>query len=98
MVTQPQVLLLDEPLSNLDAKLRASARDELKDFQREFNITTIFVTHDQIEAMGLGDRIVVDVIRQNTTSGHANRNLQRTIQYVCSSLSWITQHEYRGER
>ena len=59
MVTQPQVLLLDEPLSNLDAKLRASARDELKDFQREFNITTIFVTHDQIEAMGLGDRIVV---------------------------------------
>lgn len=59
MVTQPAVLLLDEPLSNLDAKLRASARDELKEFQRASNITTIFVTHDQIEAMGLGDRIVV---------------------------------------
>ena len=52
-------LLLDEPLSNLDAKLRANARDELKDFQRSSNITAVFVTHDQIEAMGLGDRIVV---------------------------------------
>ena len=59
MVTQPQVLLLDEPLSNLDAKLRASARDELKEFQRSSDITAVFVTHDQIEAMGLGDRIVV---------------------------------------
>ena len=59
MVTQPTVLLLDEPLSNLDAKLRANARDELKDFQRSSNITAVFVTHDQIEAMGLGDRIVV---------------------------------------
>ena len=59
MVTQPRLLLLDEPLSNLDAKLRASARDELKEFQRSSNITAVFVTHDQIEAMGLGDRIVV---------------------------------------
>ena len=59
MVTQPDVILLDEPLSNLDAKLRANARDELKDFQRSSNITAVFVTHDQIEAMGLGDRIVV---------------------------------------
>ena len=59
MVTQPNVLLLDEPLSNLDAKLRANARDELKEFQRASNITAVFVTHDQIEAMGLGDRIVV---------------------------------------
>lgn len=59
MVTEPNVLLMDEPLSNLDAKLRASARDDLKDFQREFGITAVFVTHDQIEAMGLGDRIVV---------------------------------------
>ncbi len=59
LVKQPQVLLLDEPLSNLDAKLRASARDELQRFQRELGITTIFVTHDQIEALGMGDRIVV---------------------------------------
>jgi len=59
LVKEPTVLLLDEPLSNLDAKLRVSARDELQQFQRNLGITTIFVTHDQIEAMGLGDRIAV---------------------------------------
>lgn len=59
LVKEPKVLLLDEPLSNLDAKLRASARDELQNFQRRLGITTIFVTHDQIEALGMGDRIVV---------------------------------------
>ncbi|MBI3287162.1 MAG: ABC transporter ATP-binding protein [Chloroflexi bacterium] len=59
LVREPTVLLLDEPLSNLDAKLRASARDELQRFQRRLGITTIFVTHDQVEAMGLGDRIAV---------------------------------------
>jgi multiple sugar transport system ATP-binding protein len=59
LVKEPQVMLLDEPLSNLDAKLRATARDELLRFQRRTGITTIFVTHDQIEAMGMGDRIVV---------------------------------------
>ena len=59
MVRQPSVFLLDEPLSNLDAKLRASAREELQQFQRRVGITTIYVTHDQVEAMGLGDRIVV---------------------------------------
>ena len=59
LVRQPTVFLLDEPLSNLDAKLRASARDELKRFQQEIGTTTIYVTHDQSEAMGLGDRIAV---------------------------------------
>jgi multiple sugar transport system ATP-binding protein len=59
IVRDPTVFLLDEPLSNLDAKLRASARDELKRFQQEIGTTTIYVTHDQSEAMGLGDRIAV---------------------------------------
>jgi multiple sugar transport system ATP-binding protein len=59
LVREPQVFLLDEPLSNLDAKLRASAREDLKEFQRRVGITTIYVTHDQVEAMGLGDRIAV---------------------------------------
>ncbi|WP_117210699.1 ABC transporter ATP-binding protein [Allorhizocola rhizosphaerae] len=59
LVREPAVFLLDEPLSNLDAKLRASARDELKRFQQEVGTTTIYVTHDQVEAMGLGDRIAV---------------------------------------
>jgi len=59
VVREPVVFLLDEPLSNLDAKLRNSARDELKQFQRKLRTTTIYVTHDQAEAMGLGDRIAV---------------------------------------
>ncbi len=48
-----------EPLSNLDSKLRHSARDELREFHKKTNVTAIYVTHDQVEAMGLGDRIVV---------------------------------------
>jgi multiple sugar transport system ATP-binding protein len=59
LVREPHVFLLDEPLSNLDAKLRTSARDELKRFQERVGTTTIYVTHDQAEAMGLGDRIAV---------------------------------------
>jgi multiple sugar transport system ATP-binding protein len=58
-VRDPTVFLLDEPLSNLDAKLRASARSELKQFQQTVRTTTIYVTHDQVEAMGMGDRIAV---------------------------------------
>ena len=53
------MFLLDEPLSGLDAKLRVTTRDELKRFQRQIGTTTIYVTHDQEEAMGLGDRIAV---------------------------------------
>ncbi len=59
IVREPTVFLLDEPLSNLDAKLRTSARDELKRFQQTIKTTTIYVTHDQVEAMGMGDRIAV---------------------------------------
>src|SRR5262249_46861080 len=59
IVREPSVFLLDEPLSNLDAKLRASAREELERFHRRIGTTTIYVTHDQIEAMAMGDRIVV---------------------------------------
>nr|WP_315594921.1 ABC transporter ATP-binding protein [uncultured Cupriavidus sp.] len=59
VVREPLAFLLDEPLSNLDAKLRTSARDELQRFQRRLAITTIYVTHDQIEALGLGDRIAI---------------------------------------
>jgi len=59
MVREPSLFLLDEPLSNLDAKLRTSAREELKQLQRRIGITALYVTHDQVEAMGLGERIVV---------------------------------------
>ncbi len=59
LVREPNVFLLDEPLSNLDAQRRSSARDELQQFQREIGTTTIYVTHDQVEAMGMGHRIAV---------------------------------------
>ena len=59
LVTSPAIICLDEPLSNLDAKLRVQLRNELKDLQRKFGITTIYVTHDQEEALTLSDRIAV---------------------------------------
>jgi ABC-type Fe3+/spermidine/putrescine transport system ATPase subunit len=55
----PKAILLDEPLSNLDARLRVRMRDEIKDLQRRFDLSTIYVTHDQEEAMAISDRIIV---------------------------------------
>lgn len=59
LVTRPNLLLLDEPLSNLDAKLREGMQDELRQIQQRFGTTTVLVTHDQAEALALSDRIVV---------------------------------------
>ena len=59
LVAEPALLLLDEPLSNLDAKLRESMRFEIKEIQKEYGITVVYVTHDQTEAMAMSDRIVV---------------------------------------
>jgi multiple sugar transport system ATP-binding protein len=59
IVRQPDVFLMDEPLSNLDAKLRVLMRAELKHLQRQLGVTTIYVTHDQAEAMTLADKIIV---------------------------------------
>ena len=59
LVLKPRILLLDEPLSNLDAKLRVQLREQLKNLQRELGITTVYVTHDQEEALTMSDRIAV---------------------------------------
>jgi iron(III) transport system ATP-binding protein len=59
LVSEPSLLLLDEPLSNLDAKLRESMRFEIKELQKKLNITVIYVTHDQAEAMAMSDRIII---------------------------------------
>ena len=59
IVRDPQVFLFDEPLSNLDAKLRVQMRAEIRELQQRLNSTTIYVTHDQIEAMTMADKIVV---------------------------------------
>ena len=59
MARNPEVFLMDEPLSNLDAKLRTSTRQKIVELQRELGTTTVYVTHDQVEAMTMGDRIAV---------------------------------------
>jgi multiple sugar transport system ATP-binding protein len=64
IVREPQAFLMDEPLSNLDAKLRVQMRAEIARIQRDLGVTTVYVTHDQVEAMTLGDRVAV--LRQGT--------------------------------
>ena len=59
IVRQPQVFLMDEPLSNLDAKLRVQTRTQIAQLQRRLGVTTVYVTHDQVEAMTMGDRVAV---------------------------------------
>tara|TARA_R110002072_G_scaffold183115_3_gene339400 strand:- start:225 stop:860 length:636 start_codon:yes stop_codon:yes gene_type:complete len=59
LVRQPKVFLFDEPLSNLDAKLRVQMRAEIRDLQRKLGTTSVYVTHDQIEAMTMADRVIV---------------------------------------
>ena len=59
IVRQPQAFLMDEPLSNLDAKLRVQMRAEIAQLQHDLGVTTVYVTHDQVEAMTMGDRVAV---------------------------------------
>ena len=59
IVREPRVFLMDEPLSNLDAKLRVATRAEIAALQRKLGVTTLYVTHDQVEAMTMGDRVAV---------------------------------------
>jgi iron(III) transport system ATP-binding protein len=70
LVAQPKVLLLDEPLSNLDAKLREKMRGDIRQIQQQFKITCIYVTHDQLEAFTMSDQIVIlnkgDVVQSGT--------------------------------
>ena len=101
IVTSPKVMLLDEPLSNLDPKLRETMRFEIKKLQKEFNFTIIFVTHDQSEAMALSDRMLVmdmGVIKQIGTPTELYNN--PTDKFVHSFLgqSNFTHVELSGGR
>ena len=71
IVREPKLFLFDEPLSNLDAKLRVQMRAEIRRLQQRLGVTSLFVTHDQVEAMTLGDRLVVHA------PGHARRSPRR---------------------
>ena len=83
IVTSPKVMLLDEPLSNLDPKLRESMRFELKELQRKFGFTIIFVTHDQSEAMAISDRMMVcdmgKIMQIDTPENLYNRPVNRFV-------------------
>ena len=83
IVTNPKVMLLDEPLSNLDPKLRETMRFEIKELQKKFNFTIIFVTHDQSEAMALSDRMMVmdmgNIVQIGTPTELYNRPVNRFV-------------------
>ena len=79
LVLEPQVLLFDEPLSNLDAKLRRQVREDIRDLQRGLNLTTVYVTHDQEEALAVSDRIIVMRNAQIAQEGTPNDLYERPI-------------------
>ena len=92
LANKPQVLLLDEPLSALDAKIRISLREEIRELQRALNITTVFVTHDQEEALSISDRIVVlnEGRVEQTGAPSAIYNFPRT-RFVASFIGTLNQ-------
>ncbi len=83
IVRDPQVFLFDEPLSNLDAKLRVQMRAEIKDLHQRLTTTTVYVTHDQIEAMTMADKIVV--MNAGNVEQAAPRSTCTIIPTTCSS-------------
>ena len=94
LVTNPAIICMDEPLSNLDAKLRVQLRNELKKMQKDFGITTIYVTHDQEEALTLSDRIAVfnkGYIEQIGTPNEVY-NYSKT-EFVCNFIGDINRLE-----
>ena len=95
LVTEPAIICMDEPLSNLDAKLRVQLRNELKKMQKDFGITTIYVTHDQEEALTLSDRIAVfnrGYIEQIGTPNEVY-NYSKT-EFVCNFIGDINRLEH----
>ena len=96
LVREPQVLLLDEPLSNLDAKLRERMRVELRELQRRLRITTLYVTHDQIEALSMSNVIAVmsggKIVQEGITAG----DLSPTEEQVRCELHRIDQSALRA--
>ena len=85
---------MDEPLSNLDAKLRVEARSFLAKMHHEIGATTIYVTHDQSEAMTMGDTIVVMKDGDNSAVRVAARGIQRARQCFRRWIHWIAGHEF----
>ena len=87
IVRQPQAFLMDEPLSNLDAKLRVQMRAELVKLHQRLGVTTLYVTHDQVEAMTLGERVAVHGPRRRAAGRHAGELYNRPGEHVRSLAS-----------
>ncbi|HML20217.1 MAG TPA: ABC transporter ATP-binding protein [Aggregatilinea sp.] len=104
LVVEPRVLLFDEPLSNLDAKLRVQMRSEIRNIQRRLNITSVYVTHDQVEAMALSDRIVVmndgHIEQMGTPEEIYRRPVSRFVADFIGRANFVegTIHDVSGER
>jgi multiple sugar transport system ATP-binding protein len=94
LARDPQLFLFDEPLSNLDAKLRVEMRAEIKRLHQVSGITSVYVTHDQIEAMTLGTRIAVmkDGILQQI--GTPDEIYRLPGQHLCGRIHWLAHHEF----
>lgn len=94
IVIRPRVLLFDEPLSNLDAKLRVQMRQEIRDLQRRLAITTIYVTHDQEEAMAVSDRIAVmhqgSVVQEGTAEDLYHRPASQFVAQFVGRMNLVT--------
>jgi ABC-type Fe3+/spermidine/putrescine transport system ATPase subunit len=101
IVIQPRVLLFDEPLSNLDAKLRVQMRREIRDLQRRLAITTIYVTHDQEEAMAVSDRIAVmdkgSVVQEGTAEDLYHRPATQFVAQFVGRMNLIAGRIVRPE-
>ncbi len=89
MARKPAVFLMDEPLSNLDAKLRNSTRTRIVELQRALGTTTVYVTHDQVEAMTMGHRIAVLNQGNAPTTGDPDGALQLAVQSCLSHNSSV---------
>jgi ABC-type Fe3+/spermidine/putrescine transport system ATPase subunit len=97
IVIEPDVLLMDEPLSALDENLREEMRREVDNLQQMLGVTTIFVTHDQREALSMSDKILVMKDGRKQQEGHSGRSLQRTGQPFCGRFSGPFQFHSKGE-
>jgi multiple sugar transport system ATP-binding protein len=95
MVRNPRVFLFDEPLSNLDAQLRDEMRGEIKRLHQEVATTMIYVTHDQVEAMTLADRIVLFARRRDRAAGRAARSLRAALEFVRRRIPRVAKDELR---
>ena len=93
---EPRLFLFDEPLSNLDAQLRVEMRTQIKRLHMNFRATSVYVTHDQTEAMTLADRIVALLRRQNRAVGHAQGALCQARQSFCRCVHRLAEDELPG--